>query len=268
MLWPELTVLLLFLAADLIWSGMAAAAAGVAAGVASFTALFISGRKKPSLLIEGLIFGGVSALGELIAFPGGNLILMEIVLGTILLVSIPFGWNLMGRMAGDLGRGFFSNARSNVLAAAMGFVFTLHGGLFVLLSLNGAGSLLAGAVLFAALYAAALRFSSKRMREAARSEFPELIEAGDGRTAVREGGETLGRFSHDPGPAGILRITGLEADVPLHRFLSAMEKALAAAGHSAVLITGWEGDGLELEMNGFVEYEGGWRKGLRGIRVS
>lgn len=121
-LWPELLVLLLFLASDFFLTGMAAAAGGLGAGLVSFLVLLVAGRRKPSLLVEGLLFGGVTALGVVVDFPGGNLILMELVIGVIFLISVPLGWDLLEKMTGKYGRGLLLRGFGGVLALALGMV--------------------------------------------------------------------------------------------------------------------------------------------------
>lgn len=261
-LWPELLVLLLFLASDFFLTGMAAAAGGLGAGLVSFLVLLIAGRRKPSLLVEGLIFGGVTALGVVIDFPGGNLILMELVIGVIFLISVPLGWDLLEKMTGKYGRGLLPAGGSGILALALGMVFTIHGAVYAFLAMSGSGGVILGAAFFAVLYLAALRLSSPFMKRARGKTCPEIVEKAEGEAVLKRGDTVLGEVTLQPGASGLVRVTSIEARVPWDAFLPALEEGLKMRGFFSVLITSWEGDPLELEMNGFVDTPGGWRKRL------
>jgi hypothetical protein len=241
---------------------MAAAAGGVGAGLISCLALLAAGRKKPVLLVEGLVFGGVTALGELVAFPGGKLILMELVIGVLFLLSVPLGWDLLERITGGLARGMVPPGGSGILTLTLGGVLVIHGAVYTILSMNGSGGLITGAVLFVLLYVAALRLASTFMKRALKNVLPELTETDDEASVLRRGDSVLGKLRFEPVASGLVRVTWLDMRVPGDAFLPSLEAALKGRGFGSVLITGYEGDCLELEMNGFVHTPAGWRKRL------
>lgn len=261
-LWPEFLVLVLFLAGDLLWSGIASAAAGLAAGILSFLVLLLFGRRKPGLIAEGVVFGGVTALGEIVSFPGGTVILMELVLGLILLVSVLFRWNIMEKMAGGMGKGFISSEGQGVLTAAMGAVFTLHSMIYAVLDWNGAGGLLTGISVFAGLYLIALRLSSKRIREAERAALPVIMDGPGDRSALKKNGSVLGTMILNDRGRRTAAITEPTLGVAPGEFLRDLEICLRRAGFRFLVLDDWQEDVLELEMDGFTKVQGCWKKPL------
>ncbi len=261
-LWPELLVLVLFLAGDLFWDGMASAAAGAAAGVLSFVVLLFFKRRKPALILEGLVFGGITALGETVAFPGGNLIFMELVLGQILLFSALFRWNIFEKMAGGLGRGFISSAGQGILTAVMGGIFTLHSVIYAVLTYMGAGDLLAGVILFAVLYIVALKLYSSRLKEADRRGIPVLLKDREDGYVLKKQNENLGTFALKDNGGGNAIVSGVSIQVSTGEFLTALEKCLRREGFRFLLLHNWQEDELELEMDGFSRFREFWRKPL------
>jgi len=259
-LWPELLVLALFLAGDVFCDGMVSAAAGVAAGVVSFLVMLLFRRRKPGLIVEGLIFGGVTALGEILSFPGGNLILMELVAGLILLSSALFRWNIMERMAGGMGKGFVSSAGAKILTITLGGVFFIHSVTFALLSAYGSGGTVFGIVLFVVLYLVALRYSRGRIRRAERASFPRLVSRDGGDAFLEEGGSVLGKMRVTENGGGIVQVSSPVLSVPAPEFLKTLEVCLRSNGFRFVHIEGWQGDELDLEIDGYTEYGGKWKK--------
>ncbi len=254
-IWPELLVAVLFLAGDLIWDGTAAGVAGLAAGVLSFLALLPFHRRKPGLMVEGALFG-------IMAFLGAGLIHIEAVLGALLLLSAAFRWNLPGRMAGGMLKGILGEEGTRLMSLSMGTVFILHAGAFAVLEREGLGGTLNGAVLFAALYIPALVVTSRRLRRIPRGSRPVISALEDG-TAVllSDGSEVLSFRLCIPGER-IASVEFLRPKVPGHRIVGELSRALSLDGYGTMKITGWEGDALDLEMDGFRETRDGWAKRL------
>ena len=261
-LWPELLVLVLFLAGDLFWDGMASAAAGAAAGVVSFLVLLLFRRKKPALILEGFVFGGITALGETVAFPGGTVIFMELILGLILSFSALFRWNIIEKMAGGLGKGFISSAGQGILTAVMGGIFTLHSVVYAILTYLGAGDLLTGVILFAVLYIAALKLYASRIKEADRSEMPILFKDREDGFVLKKKNENLGTFALNDKGRGTAVVSGVSTQVSTGEFLAALEKCLRREGFRFLLVHNWQEDELELEMDGYSRFQEFWRKPL------
>jgi hypothetical protein len=261
-LWPEFLVLALFLLADLLLEGLAAAAAGLAAGFAAFGVLLLTGRKKPGLIVEGVLFGAISAAGELIDFPGGRLILMELILGCALLTSVLFRRNLLKGMTAGLGGSLLAGERGRTLSLILGGLFCTHGAVYVILEKLGAADTLMGAVLFAALYITAIRLFSSLSKKADRKELPLLVRS-EGRTVLIHNGETLGHMLMEKGPSGTATVFEPVPAVAPERFLDRLEECLGGLGYSSLVLSGWRGEDIELEISGFSRSGDGWRKPLR-----
>jgi len=254
-IWPELLVAVLFLAGDLIWDGTAAGIAGAAAGVISFLALLPFRRRKPGLIAEGALFG-------IMAFLGAGLIHAEALLGALLLLSAAFRWNLPGRVAGGMLKGILGEDGTRLFSLFMGAVFMLHAGAYVLLERAGLGGTLNGAILFAALYLPALAVTSRRVRKITQYSRPVVSVMEDG-TAVllSDGSELLSLRLRRQGER-IAAVEFLSPKVPGSRIIVELSKALSLDGYEMMTITQWEGDPLDLEMDGFSETPQGWIKRL------
>jgi len=46
----------------------------VAAGLLAYLILLAFKKNRPGLIVEGFVFGGITALGEAVNYPGGTLI--------------------------------------------------------------------------------------------------------------------------------------------------------------------------------------------------
>lgn len=262
-LWPELMVLVLFLTGDILWNGMASAAAGAAAGLVSFLVLLLFHRRKPGLLLEGLLFGGVTALGTVVSFPGGTVILMELLLGVILLSSSFLGLNIMERMAGGLGKGLVSASGSQVLSVALGSVFTVHAAVYALLVSQGSGGTVLGIALFTVLYLGAIKYSSRSIRKHEIASLPTLSRRENGVTVLLRNDEPLGEFKLTDEGAGTAAVFSPVLSAVIPEFLKALGSSLKQNGFRWVVIHDWAGDELELEIDGFTSFDGKWKKRLQ-----
>ena len=259
-LWPELLVLVLFLIGDIFFTGLEAAAAGVVAGLSAYLVLFFTGKKKPALIVEGFVFGAVTALGTIVQFPGGSLILMELVLGLILLISVPVGWNLLERMSRGLGKGLFSSEQARIMSIALGSAFTLHALVFAGLHLMGFGNPWIGIVLFSVLYIVSLRLSAGKMRSLRKEESPAISDTGDGLFKLTLKNDLLGTFRLTDG--SLAEVSEVHLQVEEHRFLSNLEVCLKKLGFTSVSISQWQESELELQMRGYSLFDGKWRRTL------
>lgn len=259
-LWPELLVLVLFLLGDLLWDGIASAAAGAAAGFLAFLILLLFKKKKPGLIIEGLLFGSITALGELVDYPGGTLILMELVFAVILLVSVLSGKDIISRMAGGLGKGLFSEQQSRILSVTLGSVFLFHSALCTILALLGFFSWLIGGILFFVTYLLGLQMSRAGMKRAVRDSLPVLLEEKEGIYRLELRGLISGkiRLTSETGITVIAEIVSIESKP--HEFLNQLETVMKRRGMRSFSIDCWIGDEIELEMQGFIAFDGKWRK--------
>ncbi len=261
-LWPELLVFVLFLLGDLLWDGLALAAAGVAAGFLAFGILLLFRKKKPGLIVEGLLFGGITALGELVDYPGGTLILMELVLGLILMVSVLSGKNIISKMTGGLGRGLFSEQQSRILSVTLGSVFIIHAVFCTIIAFSGFLNWWIGGVLFFLMYLTALRTSRARMNSALRDSLPALVEEPDGVYNLEVSGQISGRIllTGETGSAVTAETISIES-MP-HEFLKQLETVMKRRGMRSITVDCWIGDEIELEMQGYTCINGKWRKRL------
>ena len=259
-LWPELLVLVLFLLGDLLWDGFASAAAGAGAGLLAFLILLAFKKKKPGLIVEGLIFGSITALGELVDYPGGTLLLMELVFAVILLVSVVSGKDIIARMAGGFGRGLFSEQQSRVLSVTLGSVFLLHSLLCTVLVLLGFFSWLAGAALFVVMYLMALRMSKAGMKSAVLDSLPMLLKENGDIYCIEVDGLVTGKIQiiEEVGSAATVEIVVVETEP--HKFLRQLEVALKRRGTRNLTVDSWTLDEIEMEIQGFVRFDGKWRK--------
>jgi len=254
-LWPELLVAVLFLVGDIFWDGSAAGIAGFAAGVVSFLAFLPFGVRKPGLLAEGAVFG-------VMAFLGAGLIHAEALMGILLLLSAFLRWNLPGRMAGGALKGLLGKDGVRVMSFSMGTVFLLHAVAYAILEREGVGGTVNGAILFAAMYFSALAVTSRRLRKRTAASRP-VITMMEGETAVLQinASEVLTFILSSPGARKAV-VEFLSPKVPDSRILKALSCALRIDGYDSVVITQWNGDSLDLEMDGFRETPGGWMKPL------
>jgi hypothetical protein len=262
---PELIVLALFLSVDLLYNGLTLAVAGVAAGLSAFFILLVFKKKKPGLILEGIFFGGVTAIGEFVDYPGGSLILIELLLGATLVLSALAGKNILSGMAGGLGKGLFSPQQSGILSSSIGSVFLVHSVVCTVLSILGHLDLAIGAVSFAVFYAIALKISSGKMKSAVRNTLPLLVQEPGEFFRLECGGKVTGRIRLES-EAGIVSVSGIvSAQLPLHEFLEQMEIALKRKGALIISIRNWPGDEIELEMRGYTSFSGEWRKRLNRV---
>lgn len=261
-LWPELLVLVLFLIADLFWDGLASASAGASAGLLAFGVLLLFKKKKPGLIVEGLLFGGITALGELVDYPGGTLILMELVFGLILAVSVFSGKNIISRMAGGFGKGLFSEQQSRILAMTIGSVFLIHAVLCTILAISGTLNWWIGGVLFFLMYLLALRVSKARMNSALQDFLPMLVAEQNGAYRLEVSGQISGRILLTGETGSAVAVETISIESMPHEFLKQLETVMKRRGMRSIVIDCWIGDEIELEMQGFVCIHGKWRKRL------
>jgi len=260
---PEVMVLLLFLLGDLLWDGLASAAAGVAAGLSAYLILLAFRRNKPGLMLEGLIFGAVTALGEVADYPGGTLILMELLIGTALVGSTLAGKNILKRMVGEIGKGLFSRRQYGILSLVSGSLFLIHSIICTALFTQGLLNLPTGAVLFAVLYLTALKIISQRMKSEGRDTFPLIIQEDTGNCRLDIRGRVSGKFSLENRGRTASVADVVLTDVPVHEFLTQLEAVLKGRGTDIISMRNWSGDEIELEMRGYAFLNGEWRKRLK-----
>ncbi len=259
-LWPELLVLVLFLAGDMLWNGFASAAAGVGAGLLAFVILLFFKKKKPALIVEGLFFGGITALGEFFYYPGGTLLLMELVFGIVLITASFLGKDIISRMAGGFSKGLFSEQQSGILSKALGSVLLIHAALCTLLALGGYLRWWSGGVLFILMYMIALGKSRTKMKNAAQNSLPALVEEAEGLYRLEKQGTFCGslRLMSEDGIIADTEVVTLE--IAPHEFISILEETLRKKGFRGIAIDTWPYDEIELEMKGYSLLDGKWRK--------
>ncbi|MEA3267035.1 MAG: hypothetical protein U9P42_08880 [Candidatus Fermentibacteria bacterium] len=259
-LWPEFLVLGLFLLGDVVWDGLASAAAGAGAGILAYLVLLFFKIKKPGLIVEGLLFGGITALGEFVDFPGGTIILMELVLGAILLVSMIIGRNLITALAGGLGKGLFSRSQYRILSMTLGSVFLLHAALSVVMALYGFLSWWSGGILFLLLYFFALGLSRSGMKNAVVKSMPELVEENEGNYRLEAEGRTSGKMRLAGESSNATTIQLISMELRPHEFLRQLEIAMKRRGVKSLAIDCWDRDEIELEIQGYVKINEVWKK--------
>jgi hypothetical protein len=162
-----------------------------------------------------------------------------------------------------MGKGLFSREQSRVLSLTLGFVFLAHSLFCTVINVFGFLNLWTGAILFAVMYLLALRMGKTSMRKAALSGLPVLIMENDGYFCLQLNGRIEGRvlLRDETGAFVTVEIISMESEP--HEFLKQLEVALRARGVQSIVFDSWAGDELELEMQGFVCFQGKWRKMLR-----
>ncbi len=257
---PELVVLALFLTSDLFWDGYVSAAAGIVAGIVAFLLLLVFKKRKPALVIEGLIFGGITALGEFVDYPGGTVILMELVIAFVLLISLLFGADVISKMLGDIGRGLFSQRQSRVLSITLGSVLLVHSLVSTVLAVSGLLTWWIGGIVFLLLYLPALRLSGSRMKSAVTDSMPLLVEDGEGVFKLVAEGMVSGTIKLPAEAETVVTADICSVEVPSHEFLRQLEAAMRNRGLPGMILNGWTRDEIELEIAGFILINGKWRK--------
>ncbi|GEM_PF-1443107 len=259
---PELLVLALFLTGDLFWDGYASAASGVAAGLLAYIILAVFKKSRPGLIVEGLVFGGITALGEAVNYPGGTLILMELVFAVVLLVSVLAGGDIISHMTGGIGRGLFSRRQSQILSTTLGAAFFLHSAVCTALALAGKLEWWSGGILFAAVYLLSLRASRSKMKKALLETVPLLVKEQDGVYCVEKLGAISGRVRL-PEEAGIVfTVEIVSIHTEQHEFLKQLETIATGLGKPGIVLKNWPGDEIEPEMRGYTQTGENWRKRL------
>ncbi len=256
-LWPEFLLAALFILGDILFTGYMAFAAGAVAGVLAYAASFLSGRRKASLILEGLVLSSIALIAGLTAFPGGSFCLMEIAAGAYLLFSGLCGRPALARIAGPLARGMIPGNEDAVLSKYSGGAFLIHGCATVVLSLAGAGNRILILLLLVPVFSVAGVLARKRIGRAAAASLPCLLEEGDsGQATLVVRGRRSGHVRvREEGSCAYVEAVELEAgDLP------SLEKALAGRGFRSMVITHWPGDPIQLEINGFSGPDGNRRK--------
>jgi len=261
-LWPEFLVLGLFLLGDVVWDGLISAAAGAGAGIFAYLILLFFKIKKPGLIVEGLLFGGITALGEFVDFPGGSIILMELVFGIILLSTAFFGKNIIHKMAGGLTRGLFSESQSRLLSIVLGSLLLAHSLLCTVLAVLGFLNWLVGGILFLAMYLLALRISKASMKNAVLNSLPVLVQEEDNIYRLEAGGVISGRIRLKDETGTMVTTELMLVESKPHEFLKQLEIALGRRGIRSYIIESWSWDEIELEMQGFRNINGKWIRKL------
>jgi len=257
---PELFVLVLFLLGDLFWDGYASAAAGVAAGLLAFTILAVFKKGRPGLIVEGLVFGGITALGEAVNYPGGTLILMELVFAVVLLVSVLAGGNIISHVTGGIGRGLFSSRQSQILSKTLGTAFLVHSLVCTVLALLGYLEWWSGGILFVFVYLLSLRAGRSKMKNALLETLPLLVEEDYGVYRIEKLGVISGKIRL-PGQTGaVFSVEIASINSEQHEFLKQLESVAAGLGKSGIALENWTGDEIELEIRGYVPVERKWIK--------
>ncbi|RKZ01222.1 hypothetical protein DRQ21_11075 [Candidatus Fermentibacteria bacterium] len=262
-LWPEFLVLALFLTGDLFWNGYASAAAGAAAGLFAFVILLAFKKNRPGLIVEGFVFGGITALGEAVNYPGGTLILMELVFAVVLLVSVITGGDIISHLTGGIGRGLFSRRQSQILSTTLGAAFLLHSVVCTVLAMFGNLELWSGGILFAAVYLLSLRASRSKMKKAVLETLPLLVEEQDGVYRVEKLGAITGRIRLIERTGAFFSAEIVSINTEQYEFLKQLETIAAGMGKPGISLGNWTGDEIELEMRGYTPTGENWRKRLR-----
>jgi hypothetical protein len=257
---PELLVLALFLIGDLFWDGYTSAASGVAAGLLAFIILAAFKKSRPELIVEGLVFGGITALGEAVNYPGGTLILMEFVFAVVLLMSVITGGDIISHLTGGIGRGLFSRKQSQILSTTLGAAFFLHSVVCTALALAGKLEWWNGGILFAVVYLLSLRASRAKMKIALLETVPLLIEEQDGVYRVEKLGAMSGRVRLPEEAGSVFTVKIVSIHTEQHEFLKQLETVAVGLGKPGVALDNWAGDEIELEMRGYVSVDQKWIK--------
>jgi hypothetical protein len=257
-LWPETLLAVLFLAGDLLFTGIAAAAAGASAGVLAYLVSVLSGRPKTVLLLEGLALSAITLIALFTSFPGGAFILSELALGAFLLLSGLRGRPALTAIAGSIGRGMISEREESLLSVFAGGAFLFHGAVSAVLASFGHGEAILSIALLLPVFLTTGALSGRRLREFRKRSLPAL-ERSDDRVFLSAGGVRLGEVRvQGDGAVAIVEVVDMEPGNLPH-----LEKALARLGHRSVLVTAWPHDPLLLSMNGYADAGPNWRKILR-----
>lgn len=257
--WPEILLAALFLLGDILFTGIASAVAGAAAGVIAYAASVLAHRRRAVLLLEGLILSALTLIAEITRFPGGALVFFELSVGLFLLVMGLGKKPALSRIAGSIVRGMLSKREEAVLSIVSGGAFLLHGAVSAVLALRGMGGTLFGIALLVPLFLAAGLVSGRILKKHTLEYLPELIPGESGGSSVLSvhGSRTGTVRLIGEGTAVSVEVLDLDPDdLPL------LEKALARMGYRCLIITLWSHDTLHLEMNGYARSGSHWRKML------
>lgn len=254
-----------YLVADIFLDGLTAAVAVLALGVAEFLVLLITRKEIHSALIfEALILAGAVFAGDHLSsmgYRGAQYAILEILLGGVLLATALAGrpWlaSQMKRLAGmspDAGL-------ATGMSVIMGGMLLFHGILLAVGSVFFGGLSLPVAVgSFAALYVAAVVLLRRHTRSVQTETLPRFIRSEDEVFCLILGDTTLATMTLEGlGRVEVSHIS-LHCDIPVHEAVSALERALAAAGAFSVTVRDWDGDTLPLEIAGYVESPRGWTR--------
>lgn len=266
-MYPTLVVFAGYLAAEIFLGGYPAAAAVFMLGVGEFFFLLIFKQEKhPSLIAEGAVLAGAGLAGEALSaqgYSGGGLVLIELLLGSVLLISAlrgkPWLAGQMKRFAGFSGDREFAGAASRV----MGMLFLVHGVVMaVLVILKGRIVPLPAIASFVLLYLLSFVYLRKKQRVRARRNAPVLLQREEGGAALKLAGRELGTMQLKPGRATLVSDIEISEGVEIDTFLDNLELFLKMRGCRALRLQDWKGPDLPLEMSGYRKSPTGWSKPL------
>ncbi len=258
-----LAVLAVYVAADILLEGPAAAAAVMAAGVLEVVLLRILGRRRePAPLVEAAALALLVLLSWLLGragYGGSAWPLMELLLGGALAVSALRGRPWLLSMAERAGFPLPGGSAMRRASLVLGVMLLVHGlFLAVMVLLDGSPPLLAGIVSLALLYLGALAFIR---RSSGRGEAaPTLERGGDSELVLfSPSGTELGRLELDPGAVCRVRVREIAGGVDPHELLGCLEEALRG-GARVLCVESWPADPMALRLSGYREGERGFRK--------
>lgn len=260
-----LIVLAGYLAAEVFLEGFAAAAAVLALGLAEYIfMLTVRRRNHPSLIAEGAVLAGTSLLGSLLAgagYPGAEFVLLELVLGGVLLVSTLMGRPWLSALMKRIPMFPMGRDMAGEASLAIGLLFLAHGVLSAaVLIATGSVPVPQAVLAFAMLYAMAILYMRRRMRQRKNKDAPSLIPGEGDLTRLEQSGRVLGTLRLVVSPAAAADLVCISDGVQPHEFLDALESCLRKSGCRAIQLSSWDGDDLDLEIARYRRSPDGWTK--------
>ena len=260
---PTIIIAVVYFASDFFLDGLYAAALIVAAGVLEYLYFrFLKNAEHPSVLVEGLVLGGIvlgSGFLEQTGYEGAEFPIIELILAGVLIISTLAGtpW-LEGMMKRSPG---ISAGIDRFTSYCFGILFTVHGSvLAAMIIISHRIHIIPSVILFITLYVVAFIVVRKEYTKKAVLNTPILKDLADGNLELSVKGRILGVIWAEGDTVLTISRVSVEEDCKTHIFLSQLETALSIRGARTVKFTDWEGDTIQLEMSGYRKYESTWQK--------
>ena len=131
-----------------------------------------------------------------------------------------------------------------------------------MLALTGFFSWWIGVILFVSIYMIVLKRTKGGTQQLAEQSLPVLKSEENGSYSLGVGSKSLGQMSIFYENASSVIVEVVTIDSSTHELLRELEKALRILKVRTISIINWQLDEIELEMNGYLNFEEKWKKKL------